>query len=91
MRVRAGKGRRAKQAAAEARAFFIGPIDQANRDRRTSVVLVGESAQDFERRHHAQAAVEPAAVGHGIEMAAEDAARSSRSPGSVIQRLPAAS
>ena len=68
----AREGGGAEQAAAEARAFFVGPIDEADRDRRTAVELGGEAAQDFEAGRYAEAAIEPAAVGDGIEMAADE-------------------
>ena len=71
-RMRARERGGAEQAAAEARAFFVGPIDQADRDRRAAVVLAREAAQDFEAGQHAEAAIEPAAVRDGIEMAADE-------------------
>ena len=68
----AGEGGRAEQAAAEARAFFVGPIDQTNRDWRRAVEFGGDAAEDFEAGENVQGAVEPAAIGDGIEMAADE-------------------
>ena len=66
-----GKGGRSQQASAEARAFFVGPVDQANRYGWTARVFVRETAQDFECGQDVQTAVEPAAVRHRIEMPAK--------------------
>ena len=65
----AGGGRRAEQAAAEAGAFLVGPVHQLQRDRRPPG---GVHAQHFERGHHAETSVQPSAVRHRIEMAADD-------------------
>ena len=62
-------GRRSQQAASEARAFFVGPVHELHRHRRWRR---GVKPQRLERRRDAQRAVEPAAVGHRIEMAADD-------------------
>jgi hypothetical protein len=67
----ARKRRRAQQAAAEARTFFVGPIDDTNGDRRTAVELLGEAAENFEGREDVEGAIEPAAIRNRIEMAAE--------------------
>ncbi len=61
-----------KQAAAEACAFFVGPIHKPNRDRRTAAVLLVDAAQDCEAGEHSERAVEPAAVRYRIKMASED-------------------
>ena len=62
----------AKQAAAKTRALFIGPIHQPDGDGRLAMELVGEAAQHFKAGQHVKAAIKPAAVGNGIEMAADD-------------------
>ena len=66
---RAGAGARAEQAAAEARALLVGPVDELERERAR---LGGERAQHLERGDDAERAVEPAAVGHRVEVAADD-------------------
>ena len=66
-----GEGGGPEQAAAEARALFVGPIDYADRQRWASVILLCETAQDFEGGHQVEAAVQPAAVGHRIQVTAE--------------------
>ena len=68
----AGECRRAQQAAAKARAFFVRPIHHAHGDRRPSRKLFRKTAQHFETGRNAQAAIQPSAVRHGIQMAAED-------------------
>ena len=45
---RAGKRRRSEQTTAEARAFFVGPIDHPHGDRRASVEFSREPSQHFE-------------------------------------------
>ena len=70
--MRSGERRRAEQASAEARAFFVRPVHQPDRHRRPAVVFVRESAQHFQRRQHVQTAIQPAAVGHRIQMPADD-------------------
>ena len=45
----AGKSGGAQQAAPEASAFFISPIDEANGDGRLAVIFLSEAAQNFER------------------------------------------
>ena len=67
---RAGAGARAEQAAAEARALLVGPVHELHGQRRRG--LVGERAQHLERRDDVERAVQPAAVGHGVEVAADD-------------------
>jgi hypothetical protein len=57
----AARGRRAEQAAAESRAFLVGPVDHLDRDRRPSIL---EHPQRLEAGHHAERAVEPSAVRH---------------------------
>ena len=53
--VRAGEGGGAQQAAAEARAFFVGPIDQLDGERRAA--LLSEGSEDFEGGEDAEASV----------------------------------
>ena len=64
-------GGRAEQALAEARAFFVGPIHQADGDGRLALVLGVDAAENFHPGQHVEAAVEPAAVGHRIHVAAD--------------------
>ena len=66
-----GEGRRSQQAAAKARAFFVGPIHQANGHRRPAVILLRESPQHFQARHDVQAPIQPSAVRNRIQMAAQ--------------------
>ena len=70
--VGAGEGGGAEEAAAEARAFLVGPVDDADGEGRAAVGVAGDRGEDFERGDDAERAVEPAAVGDGVEMAAED-------------------
>ena len=70
--VRAGEGGGAEERAAEARAFLVGPVDQADGEGRAAVVVAGDGGEDFERGDDAERAVEPTAVGDGVEVAAED-------------------
>ena len=62
------EGGRAQEAAAEAGAFFVGPIDQPDGDGRTSVKLRGDTPKNFEAGEDIEGTVEPAAVGDGIQM-----------------------
>jgi len=66
----AGDGAAAEQAAAEARAFLIRPVDELHSDGRRA--LRCEPAQHLEPADDAEAAVEPAAVGDAVEVAAHD-------------------
>ncbi len=68
--MRAGECRRAEQAAAEARALLIRPIDQLERDRRPS--RAGDATHHLERCEHSETAVEPAAVRYRIDVAPDD-------------------
>jgi len=70
--VSAGEGGGAEERAAEASAFFVGPVDEADGDWRAAVEVVGEGGEDFEGGHDAEGAVEPAAVGDGVKVGAED-------------------
>src|SRR5580692_10227919 len=65
------KGRRAEKAAAEARAFLVGPIHQADRDRRAAVEFLRNTPNDFEARKNVERTIEPAAVRNGIKVAAD--------------------
>jgi len=69
--MRSSESGRAKQAASEARAFFIGPIDQPHGKRRTTVIFFCKLAKNFESRHHTERTIQPAAVGHRVEMASD--------------------
>ena len=66
---RAGRGARAEERAPEARAFLVGPVHQPDRDGRLAVL--GNPAQHLDGAHHVEAAVEPAAVGHRVDVPAE--------------------
>ena len=70
----AGASRRAEQTFAEPRAFFIRPIHEADRHGRLAVILCVDAAENFHTRQHVQAAVQPAAVGHGIHVPADEQA-----------------
>jgi hypothetical protein len=83
----AGAGGRPEQAFAEARAFFIGPIHKAHRDGRLAVVLRIDAPENFHAREHVEAAIQPAAVRHGIHVAADEQTRSD-SPRNVNQSCP---
>ena len=67
-----GKCGGTEEAAAEARALLVGPIHQANGDRRFAVVVLCQAAQHLETGEDPEAAVQPSAVGDGVQMAAED-------------------
>src|SRR5436190_24171994 len=64
--------RRTQQAASKTRAFFVCPIDDTYRNRRTAVMRLCKPAQRFQSRHHAKATVEPSAVRHGIQVTTQD-------------------
>ena len=66
---RARGGGRAQQGAPEARALLVGPVDQLQRDLRRLALV---RPQHLERREQAEAAVEPAAVGHRVDVRADD-------------------
>jgi hypothetical protein len=70
--VGSGKGGGAEEAAAEARPLLVGPIYQANGDGRLAVEVLCQTAEDLEGGENSETAVEPAAVGDGIKMTAED-------------------
>ncbi len=79
---RAGGGARAEQRAAEARALLVGPVDEAHGDR--GLALLGEAAQHLDAAHDVEAAVEPAAVRHRVDVAADQ----QRALGRAAQREP---
>ena len=85
-RARGGGG--AEQRAPEARALLVGPVDQLQRDRRRLALV---AAEDLERRAHAEAAVEPAAVRHGVDVRADDDDLVATRPAIVAHRFPATS
>ena len=60
---------RTEQTAAEAKALLVGPVDESHG--RLRPALAGDPAQDLQPRQHVQTAVEPAAVGDGVEMPAD--------------------
>ena len=66
---RARRGGGAEQAAPEARALLVGPVDQLQRDRGRLALV---RAQHLDRGQQAEAAVEPAAVRHGVDVRADD-------------------
>ncbi len=78
----AARRRRAEEAPAEPRALFVGPVHELQRHRRP---LAGVGAQRLEASHHAERAIEPAAVRDRVEMAADD----DRAVGIAAQRRPA--
>src|SRR5271170_2632760 len=53
--VSTGKCRRPKKAPAEARTLLVRPIDQPDRNRRSAMRIVRETAQDLKTRQNAQA------------------------------------
>ena len=79
---RAGGGAGAEQRAAEARALLVGPVDEPHGDRR--LALLGQPSQHLDAAHDVEAAVEPAAVRHGVDVAADE----QRALGGAAQREP---
>ena len=67
---RAGRGARAEEAAAEARALLVRPVHEPDCDGRRS--LLDDPAQDLDARDDAERAVEPAAVRHRVDVAPEE-------------------
>ena len=84
---RAGGGGRAQQRAAEARALFVGPVDQLQRDLRRLALV---APQDLDRRQQPEAPVQPAAVRHRVDVRSDDDDLV-LAPAIVAHRLPAAS
>ncbi len=66
---RAAGGGRAEQRPAEAGALLVRPVDEPHGDRRRPIV--GDAAQHLCAREDVEAAVEPAAVRHGVHVAAD--------------------
>jgi len=66
---RARRGGRAEERAPEPRSFLVGPIDEPNGERRRPVG--GDAPQHLDPGHHVQAAVQPAAVRHGVDVSAD--------------------
>ena len=64
-------GGRPEQALAEPRAFLVGPVHDAQRDRWPARMLGGHAPQHLHAGQQAEAAVEPAAVGHRVDVAAD--------------------
>ena len=85
-RARAGRG--AEQAAPEARALLVGPVDEAQPDR---PLAVGVRAQHLERGEEPERAVEPAARRARSRRASRRSRSPSCSPGRSAHTLPAAS
>ena len=67
---RPGRGARAEHPVAEPRALLVGPVDELQRDRRAPGR--GDGPQHLEAAEQAEGAVEPAAVGDGVDVAADD-------------------
>ena len=66
---RAGCGRRAEERAAEARSFLVRPVDEPHGQRRRA--LGGDPAQHLDAGDDVEAAVEPAAVRHRVDVATD--------------------
>ncbi len=62
-------GRRPQEAARETRALFVGEVHDGQRHGRDGAV---EPTERLDAREYAKRAVEPAAVGHGVQVAADD-------------------
>ena len=67
-----GAGGRAEQALSEACALLVRPIHEADGDGRLAVVLRADAPENLHARQHIQAAVQPAPVGYGVHMPAND-------------------
>ena len=61
---------RAEQAAAEPGSLLVCPVDEANGDRRPA--FLGYAAQDLDPRDDVEGSVEPASVGNGVDVAADE-------------------
>ena len=79
---RARRRGRAEERAAEARALLVGPVDEPHRERRRA--LLGDPPQHLDAGHDVQAAVEPAAVRHRVDVAADQ----QRALGGAAEREP---
>src|SRR5215211_348830 len=62
-------GAGAEEAAPEAGALLVGPVNETQRN---GTLLRGEGAHDLEGADHVQGAVEPASVGDGVYVAADE-------------------
>ena len=83
---RPGGGRGAEERAPEARPFLVGPVDEPYGHRRGS--LLGDPPEHLRARDDVEAAVEPAAVPHRVDVAADqDGALRSRR-GASTSRCP---
>jgi hypothetical protein len=63
------KRRRAEEAPAKTRTLLIGPINQANGNRRLAVKILHKTAQHLEAGEKPQASVQPTAIRNGVKMA----------------------
>ena len=79
---RAGRRAGAEQRAAEAGALLVGPVDESHGDR--GLAVLGQPAQHLDAAHDVEAAVEPAAVRHRVDVAADQ----QRALGGAAQREP---
>ena len=68
---RARASRRAEQAAAEPRPLLVGPVNESHPDRRRRSGS-GELPDGLERGQQPERTVEPAAVGHGVDVRPDD-------------------
>ena len=72
----------AEQRAPEASALLVGPVHEPHRDGR--LALLGQPSQHLDAGHDVETAVEPAAVRHRVDVAADE----QRALGSAAQREP---
>ena len=79
-RLRPRKCRRSEQAAAKTRPLLIRPIHQSHSKRRFSVVFFRQIPHHLKSRNHAEASIQPAAVGNRVKMAAENKRLLARAP-----------
>ena len=64
--------RRAEQTFSKARPFFISPIDEPDRHGRFAGVLGVEASENLDPGQHIEAAIEPAAIGHRVDVTANE-------------------
>src|SRR5919198_758701 len=74
---RAGRRARAEEAPTETSALLVRPVDEPDSDRRLAVRR--DSPQDLDGPYDVERSVEPAAVGNGVDVAA-DQERTLRTP-----------
>ena len=67
----AGAGRGAEEALAKAGSLLVGPVDHADGDGWLPGVLRTDPPEHLDAGKQAEAAVEPAAVGNGVDVAAD--------------------